>query len=154
MKEFLSQRGIRFEDRDVSRNRALAQELVSRTGQMGVPVTIVDGQTILGFDRAQLELALARTQRPSLGAAIADASKITAKQGTAVTLGAYIGRVRPGSVAERMGLLAGDIITEMNMQRIASADDLERVISNLSPGSRISVMYLRGSRQLSAEGTF
>ena len=107
VKEFLSQRGIGFQERDVSRNPTYAQELVSNTGQMGVPVTIINQQAVIGFDRSKLEQLLTQTQvgqRPSFGASIADASKITAKQGTGLTLGAYIGRVRPGSVAERLRL--------------------------------------------------
>ena len=95
VKEFLSQRGIGFEERDVSRNPSYAQELVRSTGQMGVPVTIINGQIVVGFDRGRLEQLLTQTQtrqRPSFGASIADASKITAKQGSGITLGAYVGR--------------------------------------------------------------
>ena len=89
VKEFLSQKGIGFKEHDVSRDRAAAQELVDRTGQMGVPVTVIDGQIIIGFDRARLEQALNMEQqreRHSFGAAIADASKITARQGLGITL--------------------------------------------------------------------
>ena len=55
VKGFLSQRGISYEERDVSRNRAYAQELVNNTGQMGVPVTVFDGQIVVGFDQRRLE---------------------------------------------------------------------------------------------------
>ena len=154
VKEFLSQRGINFQEHDVSRDRSAAQELVSKTGQMGVPVTVINGQTIIGFDRAQLERALSQWQRPSFGASVADASKITQKQGVGITLGAYVGKVRQGSVAEKVGLAQGDIIVEMNMQRIANADDLEKAIAKLSTGSRISLVFLRGSKQLTSEGVF
>ena len=153
VKEFLSQRGISFEERDVSRNQSAAQELVSSTGQMGVPVTIVDDQTVIGFDRARLEQVLGRQQRPSLGASVADASKITAGQGSGTTLGAYIGKVRPNSLAVRLGLTAGDIITEINMQRVANADDLERAVSRLNKGSRVSIIFIRGSKEFATEGT-
>jgi len=107
VKEFLSQKGISFQERDVSINQSYAQELVKSTGQMGVPVTVINGQTVVGFDRGRLEQLLTKTQtsqRPPFGASIADASKITAKQGSGIILGAYIGSVRPGSVAERIGL--------------------------------------------------
>lgn len=157
VKDFLSQRGISFEERDVSRNPSYAQELVNSTGQMGVPVTIIAGQVVVGFDRSRLEqlTAQARTrQRPSFGAAIADASRITAKQGAAVILGAYVGGVRPGSVAERAGLAPGDIIIELNMRHIANADDLEDALSNLSSGSRFSLVFLRGNRTMTTEGVF
>ncbi len=152
VKEFLSQKGVRYKEYDVSLDQNAARELVNRTGQMGVPVTIIDGQTIIGFDRAQLEQVLSQEQRPSLGAAIADASKITAKQGTGITLGAYVGKIRPNSLAERLGLAVGDIITEVNMQSIANADDLERVLSKLSKGSRISLVLIRGNEGFTAEG--
>ena len=63
---------------------------------MGVPVTIINQQAVIGFDRAKLEQLLTQTpgvQRPLFGASIADASKITAKHGSGITLGAYIGKV-------------------------------------------------------------
>jgi glutaredoxin 3 len=157
VKQFLSQRGISFEERDVSRNSSYAQELVSNTGQMGVPVTIIDGEVVVGFDRGRLEQLTTQTQtrqRPSFGASIADASKITAKQSPAIILGAYVGSVRPGSVAERAGLAPGDIVTEVNMRHIANADDLEDALSNLSSGSRFSLVFLRGSKTITTEGVF
>ncbi|MFC1869934.1 PDZ domain-containing protein [Chloroflexota bacterium] len=156
VKEFLSQRGIVFQERDVSRNQAYAQELTKNTGQMGVPVTIINQQTVVGFDRARLEQLVTQTQaaRPSFGASIADASKITAKQGSGITLGAYIGKVRPGSVANRLGLASGDIITELNMKHIANAGDVERAFSNLKRGSRFSLVFLRGNKTMTTEGTF
>jgi glutaredoxin 3 len=157
VKDFLSQTGISFEERDVAGNPAYAQELVKNTGQMGVPVTIIDGEIVVGFDRGSLEQLLTQAQtgqRPPFGASIADASKITAKQGSGITLGAYVGSVRPGSVAERIGLAPGDIITELNMRHIGSADDLEDALSNLSSGSRFSLVFLRGNQTMTAEGAF
>jgi len=157
VKQFLSQRGIDFQERDVSQNPAYAQELVNNTGQMGVPVTIINQQTVIGFNRARLEQLLTQTQgeqRPSFGASIADASKITAKQGSGITLGAYIGRVRPGSVAERIGLASGDIVVEVNMRNIANASDLERILAGFSRGSRLSLVFLRGNKKMGAEGIY
>jgi S1-C subfamily serine protease len=152
VKEFLSQRGIAFEEHDVSYDRNAAQELISKTGQMGVPVTVIDGQTIVGFDRARLDEVINQRQQPSFGASVADASKITAKQGTGITLGAYVGKVKPGSLAERLGLVSGDIIIEMNLQRIANATDLEKASAKLSKLSRVSVVFLRDNQQHTAEG--
>ena len=155
VKEFLSQKGIVFKEYDVSQDNAAAQELMRKTGQMAVPVITINGETIVGFDRARLEQALSQQprQRPSFGASIADASKITARQGSVITFGAYIGNVRAGSVAERVGLKQGDIITELNLQNVAKASDLESVLSRLNPGSRISMVFLRGNKTLRAEGT-
>lgn len=157
VKEFLSQNGIKYEERDVSRNPSYAQDLMKNTGQMGVPVTVIDGQVLVGFDRARLQQLITKiqaNQRPSFGASIADASKVTAKQGSGITLGAYIGRVRPGSVAERIGLAPGDIITELNVKSIANAKDLEDAISALSSGSCFSLSFIRDDRTISTEGIF
>jgi len=80
---------------------------------------------VIGYDPAQLEPLLKQTrQRPPFGASIADAGKITAKLGTGITLGAYIGSVKPGSIAARIGLAAGDIITGINLENVATARDL------------------------------
>ncbi len=164
VKEFLSQKGISYREKDVTVDRAAAQEMVGRTGQMGVPVTIIDGQTVIGFDRPQLEKVLAGGQagtasqpppeRPTFGASIADASRVSTQRGLPPTVGAYIGHVRPGSTAERLGLAAEDIIVELNMQRITNAADLERVLGGLQRGSRISIVYLRGGREMTSEVTF
>lgn len=147
MKEFLSQRGISFIERDVTRDPNAARELVARTGQMAVPVTIIDGETIIGFDRARIEQALAR-MKPGLGAAVADAA---AKAGRA---GAYVGKVRPGSPAEKMGLRPGDIIIQVNGQAVSNAADVARLISGSAKGSRVSILFQRGNNQLRAETSF
>ena len=155
VKEFLSQKGIKFLDKDVSLDQQAAREMVNKTKQMGVPVTLINNEVIIGFDRPRLEQALARYQqsaRPSFGASIADAGRITAGQGSAVTQGAYIGKVRPGSVAERLGLRGGDIILELNKQNISNASELENAISKLAEGSRIWVVFLRANQKMSSEG--
>jgi glutaredoxin 3 len=52
-KEFLSQHGIAFEERDVSLDESALDELQKR-GLMTTPVTIIDGEAVVGFDRAKL----------------------------------------------------------------------------------------------------
>ena len=85
-------------------------------------------------------------------AAIADASKITAKQGTGIILGAFVGSVRPDSVAVKIGLAAGDIITEFSMRNITNAADLEHALATMNSGSRFSLTFLRGNNKMTAEG--
>jgi S1-C subfamily serine protease len=155
VKEFLSQRGVSFQERDVSLNASYAAELVRNTGQRGVPVTVIDGKMVIGYDPAQLEPLLKQTrQRPPFGASIADAGKITAKLGTGITLGAYIGSVKPGSIAARIGLAAGDIIIGINLENVATARDFEMAVTGLHGGSRFSIYFLRGNQSKTAEGTF
>lgn len=61
LKQWLEQKQIEFEEVDVFQNQQAAQEMVQKTGQMGVPVTIIDDDRyIVGFDRDKLEEALKR----------------------------------------------------------------------------------------------
>jgi len=52
-KEFLSQQGIEFEERDVSKDEAALDEL-QQGHLMTTPVTLIDGEAVVGFDRAKL----------------------------------------------------------------------------------------------------
>jgi glutaredoxin 3 len=148
VKEYLASRGVAFDDRDVSRDAAAAEEMVRLSGQQGVPVTVVDGTVIVGHDRPRLDAALAAFQRPRLGAAVADVSSAPAGQGAAHPEGAYIGRVRPEGVAARAGLQAGDIIISLSGRPVRGAVHLEQLMAGVQPGSRIPVAYQRGERRL------
>lgn len=157
MKEFLSQKGVDYKEYDVSDNPVAASELARRSGQMGVPVTFIDSEMIIGFDRPRLEQALAKmpgSERPSFGASTADASKVTAQQGKGIILGAYIGSVRPGSIAETLGLQPGDIVTGINGQHVSRANDMEMALARLKAGSRLNLTFNRGNETVRAEGTF
>src|SRR5450830_867846 len=106
--------GVRYDDIDVSRDPVAASEMVRRSGQRGVPVITVDKQVVVGFDPQKLETLLSKAaqKRPSVGMAIADASKIALKSGGIPVFGAYVGKVAPVSPAAREGMRVGDIITE------------------------------------------
>lgn len=156
MKEFLSQKGIAYEEKDVSIDKEAAYEMVQKTGQMGVPVTILEGEVIIGFDQERLEnlIAAASTGRPSFGLRIADARTISMKQGGVPVFGAYVGDAHEGSIAARMGLKAGDVITELNMQPIDNSRDLEIALSKLTVGAMIQIVFMRGNQSRKAEGIF
>lgn len=57
-KQFLKDNNIEFEDIDVSTNQEKAQEMIEKTGQMGVPVLDIDGEIIIGFDKDAVRKAL------------------------------------------------------------------------------------------------
>jgi glutaredoxin 3 len=59
VKEFLKERKIPFEEKDVSMDKAAMQEMLRKSGQMGVPVTDINGKIIVGFDAEAIEKALA-----------------------------------------------------------------------------------------------
>ena len=54
LKEFLKERGFDFEDIDVSADEKLQDEIIEKSGQMGVPVVDIDGQIIIGFSREKI----------------------------------------------------------------------------------------------------
>ncbi|MCQ9206687.1 MAG: thioredoxin family protein [Omnitrophica bacterium] len=58
-KKFLKESSIDFTDIDVSSSTEKSQEMVQKTGQMGVPVVDIDGKIIVGFDKEAIEKALA-----------------------------------------------------------------------------------------------
>jgi len=57
-KQFLKDNNIQFEDIDVSENQDKAQEMIKKSGQMGVPVIEIDGGIIVGFDKEKIREAL------------------------------------------------------------------------------------------------
>ena len=57
-KQFLKDNSIQFEDIDVSENHEKAQEMIKKTGQMGVPVLEIGGEIIVGFDKDKIKEAL------------------------------------------------------------------------------------------------
>lgn len=57
-KDFLKEKGIAFADIDVSSDPAAANEMVKKSGQMGVPVCDIDGAIIVGWNKSALEEAL------------------------------------------------------------------------------------------------
>lgn len=58
VKEFLKQHKIQFEEVDVANDKKAAEEMIQKSGQMGVPVVEVDGEMIVGFDEEKLKKAL------------------------------------------------------------------------------------------------
>jgi glutaredoxin-like YruB-family protein len=57
-KQYLKDNNIVYEDIDVSRDHARAQEMISRSGQMGVPVIDIDGTMVVGFDKGKIRTLL------------------------------------------------------------------------------------------------
>ena len=153
-KAFLTQKGIKFRERDVSVDGDAAEYIVQRTGQRGVPVIVIDDQVVIGFNRVRLEQLLAHNGKPvrlHFGLKIADACKIMQKSNSVPIFGAYIGAVSPSSLGEKAGFRKGDIITEVNMRPVHNADDLEKILSGLTSGSKMSTVFIRQQNTLKSD---
>jgi glutaredoxin 3 len=57
-KTYFRQKGIKFQDVDVSRDSAAARDMVRRSGQQGVPVIDIGGKIVVGFDRPKINKLL------------------------------------------------------------------------------------------------
>jgi glutaredoxin-like YruB-family protein len=59
-KQYLSSKEVPYTDYDVSNNQAALEEMLKLSGQMGVPVIVIDGQVIVGFDQARIDNLLGK----------------------------------------------------------------------------------------------
>lgn len=57
-KQFLKDNNIIFEDIDVGADEKAAEEMVQKSGQMGVPVLDIEGVIIVGYDINKIKGAL------------------------------------------------------------------------------------------------
>ncbi len=53
-KEFLKDKNIEYTDYDVSADEEKREEMIEKSGQMGVPVIDIDGEIIVGFDQQKI----------------------------------------------------------------------------------------------------
>lgn len=58
LKGYLKKNGLEFEDIDVSKDEKQLQTMIKSSGQMGVPVVDIDGEIIVGFDKAKIDQLL------------------------------------------------------------------------------------------------
>jgi len=59
LKDYLKKNNVEFEDKDVSMDDVARDEMVEKTGQMGVPVIVIEGHDpIIGFDQEAIKDAL------------------------------------------------------------------------------------------------
>ena len=53
-KDYLKEKNVDFEAIDVSADEKKAQEMIDKSGQMGVPVLDIDGHIVVGFDKEKI----------------------------------------------------------------------------------------------------
>lgn len=62
LKEYLKEHNIKFEDVDVSQDEKARDEMVEKSGQMGVPVIDIDGEIVVGFEKEKISQLLKITE--------------------------------------------------------------------------------------------
>lgn len=63
LKDYLIEKKVEFENIDVSSDRNAADEMVEKSGQLGVPQIEINGRMIVGFDRDAIEEELAKLKK-------------------------------------------------------------------------------------------
>jgi glutaredoxin-like YruB-family protein len=58
LKEFLKSKNIEFTEIDLSKNPEAAQTMMQKSGQMGVPQTLIEDEIVVGFDEERISSLL------------------------------------------------------------------------------------------------
>ncbi len=91
-----------------------------------------------------------RSKKGWLGVSIQDVSKSLAEEYNLKTEdGAYVSDVQEESPADSAGIRKGDVIIEFGGRKIYDADDLAKSVSRTEPGTRSTVVVLRGGERKS-----
>lgn len=53
-KKFFADHNVQYEEKDVLTDIPARQEMVDKSGQLGVPVIDIDGQIVVGFNKQKL----------------------------------------------------------------------------------------------------
>jgi S1-C subfamily serine protease len=143
---------VPFVEKDVANDYTAAMEMIRLSGQQGVPVTVADGEVILGFDQqkfAKLADKFSGPKRPPLGILAADAEEYLAKhpdkaeQVPSGTKGVYVGKIRPKTVASRAALKPGDVITSFAGKRVRNMAGLDQMVETLKAGDQATAKFIR-----------
>ncbi|MFN2311144.1 MAG: glutaredoxin domain-containing protein [Spirochaetia bacterium] len=58
LKDYFKENRVKFSEYNVADDLRRAEEMVKKSGQMGVPVVDINGTVIVGFNKAQIDKAL------------------------------------------------------------------------------------------------
>jgi glutaredoxin 3 len=59
-KEYLTEKGVQYTDLNVAGSKELIKEMIDKSGQMSVPVIVIDNQVVVGFNQGKIDKLLSR----------------------------------------------------------------------------------------------
>jgi serine protease Do len=137
--------------------------LVNMAGQVvGINVAIASNAENIGFAIStdtiipvvQSLISEGKVVRPWLGVAVTTVtSTIQHYYNLSVNAGALITSITSGSPADKAGLKAGDVITNMDDEDISTTEDLVSAIDSHQIGDQVEIVYYRGNVQKVANAT-
>lgn len=57
-KKYFEAKGLEYEEKDVTHDAKLQQEMINKSGQFAVPVIDIGGTIVVGFQKDKIEAAL------------------------------------------------------------------------------------------------
>ena len=54
VKAYFKEKGVQYEDFNVATDVKAQEEMIQKSGQMGVPVIDIDGKIVVGFDKEKI----------------------------------------------------------------------------------------------------
>jgi glutaredoxin 3 len=61
-KDFFAEKGVEFEDFNVAGDQEKRQEMIQKSGQMGVPVIVIGNNIVVGFNKPKIVELLGITE--------------------------------------------------------------------------------------------
>ena len=153
LKAWLAQNNIPYHAIDVGEDPVAAREMIDLTGQRGVPVIVIDGEVIVGFDRPRIEALLNIDKGKDIPA---DHELIIIGSGAA-GLSAALYSGRKGLETLVIGGVRGGMITRSLMRLFADqAEDagaviLDDVVTDLSVRDETFVVETLSGRVFTAK---
>jgi serine protease Do len=149
--------GKRFKDVGLLRN-AVAQskigsqvqiKIMRRDKEMTVTATIAELPAEGAEMRSDLHKGGDASENVLAGMRVMDLNSAVAKQlgVEPQEKGVVVVNLEPGAPADEAGLKRGDVITEINRQRITNLNDFNRIIARVKPGDNVLLLLNRGGRK-------
>jgi Do/DeqQ family serine protease len=121
--------------------------IISLTGSyagyaFAVPVNIVKKRT-------EDFIRYGEVRRAILGISMTDITDSMARQFNLKSMeGVYVAEVQPNSAADKGGIKVGDIITEINLNRVRNGAAVQEQMNRLRPGEQAVITVKRGGKQI------
>ena len=88
-------------------------------------------------------------RRAILGISMTDITDSMARQFNLKSMeGVYVAEVQPNSAADKGGIKVGDIITEINLNRVRNGAAVQEQMNRLRPGEQAVITVKRGGKQI------
>lgn len=108
---------------------------------LAIPADVADGVV-------RQIISTGSVSRGFLGVSVRDTEpEILAAVGLEDRTGALIANVNPDSPAQKAGLKAGDVVIELEGQKIESSTDLTRKVGSFAPGESVRIKAFRDGRE-------